>query len=186
MKGCSRRDSGMRDFNNFIETMEVTDVAMFGRRYTWCNAIEGEMWSRMDKFLISPEWLGIYKFKLWGLPRTVSNHYPIILMEDDRDWGPRPFRFINAWVLHTQFLSIVKKNLGETMVFEWAGFAIHTKLKALRSRLKDWNLEIFGNLKQTLKEDEDELHSVDFCVETRDLEEEEKARRKVLRGEEWK
>ncbi|XP_028052004.1 uncharacterized protein LOC114256537 [Camellia sinensis] len=26
-------------------------------------------------------------------------------MEDDRDWGPKPFTFLNAWLLHPNFLS---------------------------------------------------------------------------------
>ncbi|XP_028073115.1 uncharacterized protein LOC114275302 [Camellia sinensis] len=33
-----------------------------------------------------------------------SDHSPILLMEDDRDWGPRSFKFINAWLLHPSFM----------------------------------------------------------------------------------
>ncbi|XP_028082409.1 uncharacterized protein LOC114283731 [Camellia sinensis] len=45
----------------------------------------------------------------WGLPRTVSDHCPIVLKEDNRDWGPKPFRFMNCWVLHSDFLPMAEK-----------------------------------------------------------------------------
>lgn len=61
---------------------------MLGRKFTWCNTLEGKKWSRIDRFLLSPEWLVTYKLKLWGLPRTISDHCPLLLMEDGRDWGP--------------------------------------------------------------------------------------------------
>ncbi|XP_028064204.1 uncharacterized protein LOC114267362 [Camellia sinensis] len=91
-KGCSRRDKGMREFNELIEQLEVFDLPMCGRKFTWCHSQEGDRWSRLDRFLLNPEWLQTFNFKLWGLPRLVSDHCPIILMEDERDWGPRPFR----------------------------------------------------------------------------------------------
>ncbi|KAK8538856.1 hypothetical protein V6N12_034563 [Hibiscus sabdariffa] len=33
-----------------------------------------------------------------SLPRGISDHVPLCLVMDETDWGPRPFRFINAWV----------------------------------------------------------------------------------------
>ncbi|XP_028102796.1 uncharacterized protein LOC114302038 [Camellia sinensis] len=65
-------------------------------KYTRCNAQEGEKWCGIDRVLLNPEWLQRFNFKLWGLPRTCSDHCLLLLMEDERDWGPRPFRFINA------------------------------------------------------------------------------------------
>ncbi|XP_028107640.1 uncharacterized protein LOC114306563 [Camellia sinensis] len=84
-EGCIRRDGEMNEFNDFINTLELVDVPMIMRRYTWCNSQEGEMWSRLDRFLVSPEWLEWFSFKLWGLSRSLSDHCPILLMEDERD-----------------------------------------------------------------------------------------------------
>ncbi|GFZ11115.1 hypothetical protein Acr_22g0005130 [Actinidia rufa] len=46
--GESGRDREMRDFNQFIETMEWVDIPHFGRRYTWSNTSEWSKWSGMD------------------------------------------------------------------------------------------------------------------------------------------
>lgn len=108
-KGCSRKDRGMRDFNNFMSKLEVSDLPMLGRQFTWSNSQDGARWSRLDRFMFNPEWLVKFKFKLSGLPRVISDHCPVLLLEDEIDWGPRPFKFINAWILHPLFLPLVKK-----------------------------------------------------------------------------
>ncbi|XP_028106487.1 uncharacterized protein LOC114305578 [Camellia sinensis] len=119
--GCSRRDQGMRDFNSMVEQLELIVLPMLGRKFTWCNPQTHEKWSRIDRFLLNYEWLQNFNFKLWGLPRLVSDHFPIILMEDDRDWGPRPFRFLNAWSSHPNFVALVKQTWSESQVEGWAG-----------------------------------------------------------------
>ncbi|XP_028109972.1 uncharacterized protein LOC114308561 [Camellia sinensis] len=136
-KGCIRRDRGMGDFGNFISSLELVDIPMLGRRYTWGNS---QSWSRIDRFIVNPEWLEWYKYKVWGLPRLLSDHSPILLMEDGRDWGPKPFKFINAWVLHHNFLEEVRRVWTSTLVQGWAGYVIMEKLRALKAALKRWNL----------------------------------------------
>lgn len=95
-KGCTRRDKGMLDFNNLIDQLALVDIPLLGRNFTWCNSLEGERWSKIDPFFLELVWLEKYCFKLWALPRGVSDHCPLLLMEDLRNWGPKPFKFINA------------------------------------------------------------------------------------------
>ncbi|XP_028063179.1 uncharacterized protein LOC114266465 [Camellia sinensis] len=51
-KGCSRRDRGMNDFNELIDQLNLVDLPMKGRRFTWCNAQDGKRWSRIDRLLL--------------------------------------------------------------------------------------------------------------------------------------
>lgn len=110
-QGCSMRDRGMRDLNSFIEDMELVDLQLMGRCYTWSNSQDNEKWSRIDRFLLDPNWLERFKLKQWGLPRTMSDHCPLMLMEDEREWGPKPFKFFNAWLSHPNCLKL-KSNEG--------------------------------------------------------------------------
>ncbi|XP_028061794.1 uncharacterized protein LOC114265225 [Camellia sinensis] len=135
-KGCVRRDRGMRDFCNFISSHELIDLPMLGRKFTWSNSLEGERWSNLDRFLVGPEWLVWFRYKLWGLPRSISDHCPIIPMKDARNRGPKPFRFINTWASHPTFLNEVKKMWEGTQVEGWAGYKLKIKLKALKQSLK--------------------------------------------------
>ncbi|XP_028094700.1 uncharacterized protein LOC114294749 [Camellia sinensis] len=185
-KVCIRRDKGMVDFCNFISCLELMDFPMLERKFTWCNSLEGERWSRLDRFLVGPEWLVWFRFKLWGLHRFISNHCPIILIEDDRNWGPKPFRFINAGASHPSFLNQVKKVWEGTQVDGWVGYKLKIKLQALKQSLRQWNSEVFGNMDSKLKQAEENLHAIDLIVESRDLDEVEGKRRREVWGEVWK
>ncbi|XP_028064362.1 uncharacterized protein LOC114267521 [Camellia sinensis] len=185
-KGCLRRDKGMREFNEFIEGVELYDVPMQGRQFTWSNSSVRGSWSRIDRILLSSEWLEKFNFTLWGLPRGLSDHCPLLLMEDSRDWGPRPFRFVNAWILHPQFLSVIKFSWVEPEISGWAGFVIQEKLKNLRRVLKSWNHEVFGNVAHLVKAAESELHNLDLLAESRELSNAEVDRRRKLKKEEKK
>ncbi|XP_028106687.1 uncharacterized protein LOC114305751 [Camellia sinensis] len=184
--GCSGREKGLKELNAFIDKCELNDIPLLGRKYTWCNAQEGEKWSRIDRVLLNPEWLQRFNFKLWGLPRTCSDHCPLLLMEDERDWGPRPFRFINAWIMHPCFLSVMEKFWTENRITGSAGYILLHKLKLLKGELKKWNSEVFGNVATKLKEAEVELHGIDITAEDRTLSESEKNRRREVTGEVWK
>ncbi|XP_028056993.1 uncharacterized protein LOC114260985 [Camellia sinensis] len=182
-KRCSRRDKGIKELNEFIDKSEVNDLPQLGRRYTWCNSREWEKWSRIDRVLVEPKWLESFNQKLWGLPRALSDHSPLLLIEDERDWIPRPFRFLNAWTLHPNFLPFVEKLWKEHDVEGWARFRLFKKMTEFKLFLKQWNSEVFGNVNTKLKQAKDELHKIDLVVEERELEEAEKTRRREVSDE---
>ncbi|XP_028088670.1 uncharacterized protein LOC114289202 [Camellia sinensis] len=104
-------------------------------------------------------------------------------MEDERDYGPKPFRFLNAWSLHTKFLDVVKQMWEASNVSGGAGFIIATRLRYLKLELKKWNNEVFGNVSFSLKKAEVELHELDLLAEFRDLTEAKIVRRKEVKKE---
>ncbi|XP_028085234.1 uncharacterized protein LOC114286280 [Camellia sinensis] len=183
--GCSQRSGGMKDFNELIDNLEVCDLPMLGRKFIWCNSQNGLKWSRLERFLISPDWLQKFNFKLWGLPRRLSDHCPILMMEDERDWGPKPFKFLNAWCLHPQFKIFVQKIWAESHVNGWAGFKCLRKLRLLKAALKRWNLEVFGKVDFKLKQLEEEIHVLDLVAEQRLLTDAERSTLRELKGEAW-
>lgn len=145
-QGSSNRDKGMADFNDFIDGLEVIDLPMFGTKFTWANSDNVAKWSRLDRFLIHSEWLSRFIWKQWGLSRILSDHCPVILKVDARDWGPKPFRFLNAWTLHPNFKQMVKECWESSIIQGWAGFRVARKLKGLKRALKSWNKEVFGGM----------------------------------------
>lgn len=96
--GCTKLDRSMRDFLNFINVMELQDIPLLGRKFTWSNFQDEEIHSRLDRFLLSQEFLDRFNFSQWGLHRPISDHYPIMLAQDIRNWGPKPFKFQDAWL----------------------------------------------------------------------------------------
>ncbi|XP_058220671.1 uncharacterized protein LOC131330923 [Rhododendron vialii] len=108
-KGCQRLERGMKEFLEFFNSMELLDIPMIGRKFTWTNYQDHAILSRLDRFLISQQWLDSFKLLQWGLHRPISDHCPILLTDDSRDWGPRPFKFMDIWLSNPKCMIIAKE-----------------------------------------------------------------------------
>ncbi|WJX33767.1 hypothetical protein P8452_21944 [Trifolium repens] len=138
--------SEVLEFCKFVEDLELVDLPILGRRFTWYHA-SGLAMSRIDRMLISDEWaLRWGNVALWALHRDVSDHFPLLTKYSHEDWGPRPFRFNNFWLEHKFFKGVVEACWGSTMVDGWMGFVLKEKLKSLKLVLRQWHKEEFGAL----------------------------------------
>lgn len=99
----------MRDFIEFGNNMELIDMPMCGRKFTWSNYQERAIQSRLDRFLLSQQWLDRFKLVQQGIHRPISDHCPVVLFDDGRDWGPRLFRFMDAWLSNQRCMEIAKE-----------------------------------------------------------------------------
>lgn len=72
---------------------------MSGALFTWSNHQSPPIMSRLDRFLLSNEWMDLYPDVLQiALHKTASDHCPIMLNSDCERWGPAPFRFELMWL----------------------------------------------------------------------------------------
>ena len=171
-RGCSVRSICMENFENFIEKADLVDLPMSGRRFTWSNP-QGNM-SRLDRFLVSPEWLSIFcNLSQIGLSKSCSDHIPIQLGVDEKDWGPRPFRALDCWNFHANFLPLVKEKWENTIVNGWAGFKIHRKLRVVRGALAEWNKNSFGNVEGRVRDLQNRVDIFEKLQEQKQLDESE-------------
>jgi endonuclease/exonuclease/phosphatase family metal-dependent hydrolase len=79
------------EFGDFVSDLELVDLLILGRRFTWFHA-NGTTMSRIDRVLMFEEWLSSWPNpSLWVLLRTVSDHCPLVVRYNSVDWGPKPF-----------------------------------------------------------------------------------------------
>jgi hypothetical protein len=77
--GVNRDDGGsvpleVIEFRHFVEELELVDLPLLGRSFTWYQA-SGRAMSRIDRILISDEWAMTWgNGSLWPLPRDISDH----------------------------------------------------------------------------------------------------------------
>lgn len=99
----------MDEFNGFINQMELLDIPISDRRFTWFRP-NGKSMSRIDRFLISGAWLSCWpESSQLVLDRDFSDHCPLLLRCVIRDWGPKPFRTLNCWMQDPRFKGFVEK-----------------------------------------------------------------------------
>ncbi|XP_019427125.1 PREDICTED: uncharacterized protein LOC109335447 [Lupinus angustifolius] len=142
-QGCRRED---RLFNSWIGEMELIDLPLIGRSFTWFHPGNSSM-SRVDRFLLSPDWLNAWPNSTqWALNREFSNHCPVILRYKKLEKGPIPFKFNNCWLHHPSFAAVVSNSWANSDVVGKWEFIIKEKLKHLKKDIKVWNKECFGCL----------------------------------------
>jgi len=106
-------------FNNFVEVVECEDVNLLGRKFTWYHA-NGVTMSRIDRALISEDWRDLWgNVVFWALPRDISDHCLVVLKVESDDWGPKPFRFNNFWLLNSNLKKVVDEEWGSSEVRGW-------------------------------------------------------------------
>jgi len=93
------------------------------------------------------------------LPSGGFDHWPIT-MKAAILGTPRnkPFRFEKFWLSHPEFISKIKQWWNDPL--ETRGtkiFKLQDKLKHIKTRLKSWNQEVFGNIFKDKKLLEDQL-----------------------------
>ena len=98
-------------------------------------------------FLMSEDWENHFSgVSRSTLPRPVSDHFPILLDGGGVRRGPIPFRFENMWLKEEGFKELLK---GWWQGFNYSGsysFILTEKLNALKTKLKNWNKEVFGKV----------------------------------------
>ena len=87
-----RLNSSMRRFSKVIEDLELRDLPLHGGIFTWIGGLNNQTRSRLDRFLISNDWEGLFSDSTQSLlQRFTSNHHPILLDGGGMRSGPTPF-----------------------------------------------------------------------------------------------
>lgn len=153
-------------FSQFIEDMELVDIPVYGRKFMWYKP-DGSAMSRLDRFLVSEEWLAISSnSSQWVLNRDFSDHFPILLKTASINWGPKPFRFKNCWIQHKGFGELIEKQWASYEEQGCTAFRLKEKLKRLKVFLVRWNKEDFEHIESRLSDLEDEIALLDIKGES--------------------
>jgi hypothetical protein len=168
------------DFADFTAEIGLMDLPLAGGVSTWANNLS---WSRLDRFLVSPDWElsypGLMQKKLL---RVCSDHAPILLMRGCVQNGNSSFKFENMWLKEEGFVDKVKVWWSSFSFRGSPSFILAKKLRALKEEIKRWNREVFSNVGARNKAWAEELELLDSYEEVCQLSEE-RERRSLLASE---
>ncbi|XP_058766821.1 uncharacterized protein LOC131640445 [Vicia villosa] len=167
------------EFSGFINDTRLEDVACKGKPLSWFSS-DGRTKSRIDRFLMAKkivDWWGVIGQQLGE--RDISNHCPIWIVADKKDWGPKPFKFNNEWFQNKDFMGFVEKEWKEMEVYSRGDFVLKEKMRILKSKLRWWYVNVFGKIDMEVEDGVKEINDLDNL--SSDVEEEEDARRKANR-----
>ncbi|XP_058757405.1 uncharacterized protein LOC131630662 [Vicia villosa] len=94
----SRHRKEISQFQDFIAEMKLVDIPTIGGKFTWFNS-NGKSMSRIDRFLLSESFIEDWNIEGQYIgARDISDHAPIWIKNNRKDWGPKPFKFNNGTV----------------------------------------------------------------------------------------
>ncbi|KAK2426239.1 hypothetical protein P8452_40952 [Trifolium repens] len=189
-RGVTQLGSGgfsteMVAFNSFITSLDLVDMPLVGRTFTWFHP-NGISMSRLDRLLLSSSWADVWGVPtVWVLSRDVADHCPLVLKYSNSDWGPKPFRFNNFWLQNSSFNHLVLNNWGAHDLEGWMGFILKERLKRLKLVIKEWNGITYRRSEGDKQNLIDEILALDIKSETLGLIDDEVVKRKKLFEELW-
>ena len=90
----------------FLSLLELNliDLPLKGGSYTWSSGLDQRSMSWIDRTQVSYDWEDYYPNVIQQvLPRTVSDHFPILVEAEGIARGKIPFRFENTWLKTNRF-----------------------------------------------------------------------------------
>ncbi|GAV79557.1 LOW QUALITY PROTEIN: Exo_endo_phos domain-containing protein [Cephalotus follicularis] len=129
----------LEEFNSSIRAVELEDLKTTGLNFTWNNMRSGPttISKKLDRALGNWQWFKCFRDSYVHVHNAgISDHSPlsIQLMQKVRTVG-RPFKFLNLWADHLDFLNLVREEWVKT--YEGPPFkSILLKLKSFKGRLK--------------------------------------------------
>ncbi|XP_071705387.1 uncharacterized protein [Rutidosis leptorrhynchoides] len=144
---CEFVASRARRFNDFILSNNLLDIPLGGRAYTRVSD-DGTKFSKLDRFLVSEKF-----YLLWNnlaavvLERRESDHCPIVLKDEEKNYGPKPFKIFDAWYEDESIEQVVSDAwAASTTTGVRKDRVFLNKLKCVKVALKLWSRQKFGQL----------------------------------------
>ncbi|XP_071909704.1 uncharacterized protein [Coffea arabica] len=149
--GSPANERNMDEFNDSIGNCGLTEVPFDGTVFTWTN---GRVWQRLDRALMNQDWAVGYEFShVSHLCRGRSDHAPLLISCQNGSPNKRPFKFLNVWRRHSGFMEVVQQ--GWVMPVRGDGMTkFNQKLRAVKGCLGGWNVQVFGNIFNRVREAE--------------------------------
>ncbi|XP_050236069.1 uncharacterized protein LOC126686057 [Mercurialis annua] len=117
------------------------------------------------------------------MPRGKSDHVPICFRSANKfDWGPKPFRSVDAWWEHDDFDNFVKESWNSVCS---SSNNLTQRLRELRTRIKNWNANIFGDQNKKIKDLNCAILAKEVAADYRQLSVEEESDLAILKNELW-
>jgi len=128
-------------FNAIIESLDLKEIELTGRQFTWANYLENPTYEKLDRVLTSVDWEHKFPFvTVRALQRGTLDHTPLLVDSGDASHvgNKNTSSFELAWFEKEGFLDLVarewaKENRGHSSIERW-----QFKIRHLRQFLRGW------------------------------------------------
>jgi hypothetical protein len=155
-------------FNCVIDGLNLRELEMSGRRYTWANSLPNPTYEKLDRVLISTEWeLSHPLSTVVAMSRDISDHSPLLIdTGTPSSSNNQPmFKFELGWLLRDGFMEMVRNVWDSVKDEEESMRCWQSKIRRLRQHLRGWAKHTSGIFKKEKNDLLDKLDSLDKKAE---------------------
>ncbi|XP_071727023.1 uncharacterized protein [Rutidosis leptorrhynchoides] len=106
---CEYKDFRAKRFNEFINDCNLSDIPSGGRLFTRISD-DGTKYSKIDRFLVSEKFYNLWEnLSALVMERTKSDHCPIVLRDEEKNFGPKPFKIFDVWLKDTMVDKLIEE-----------------------------------------------------------------------------
>lgn len=158
----------MGRFRRFVNDLELKEIPLLGRRYTWSNERESPTLVKLDRVLCTADWEDMYPDCILQSHATeMSDHCPLVLGLNDSIKGKKQFLFESYWIQFPDFLDTVANSWAEPVRVACPLERISIKLKRLTRVLQSWSAKKVGHIKTQLALAREVLHRLEMAQDHR-------------------
>ncbi|XP_073354918.1 uncharacterized protein [Aegilops tauschii subsp. strangulata] len=100
----------MARFRSLLNRLELKEIYLHGRRYTWTNERQNPTMEKIDHIFVTNSWEDIYRTHLLkALGTAISDHCPLLVDMDVEFTYGRMFRFESFWAKVEGYLDTVQQ-----------------------------------------------------------------------------
>jgi hypothetical protein len=141
----------MRRFRNFLNSSQLDEVVLSGRRFTWSNGRDQPTLERLDRMFASADWFAEFpRHVLTPLSSDCSDHCPLLLAVQATEGGKRRFRFEAFWVNIPGFSDVLAAAWAIPLPGADPFRVVDQKLRLVAQELKRWSSEKIGSIQLQL------------------------------------
>jgi len=128
-------------FNACIESLNLRELELSGRKFTWANSAKCPTFERLDRILVSTDWEQNFPLStVEALTREISDHTPLLLDTNQAAHrGNTPlFKFELGWLTKDGFFYLITnvpctETRGNMPITRW-----QNKIRGVRRFLRGW------------------------------------------------
>ena len=137
-------------FNAVIDSLNLREIEMTGRKFTWANHLQNQTFEKLDRVLVCTDLEAKYPHTtVYALTREISDHTPLLLSTNNPSSAYQPqFKFELGWLLRDDFSEMVRDVWNSTLVDGSPIERWQAKIRRLRQYLRGWAKSVSGAYKK--------------------------------------
>lgn len=169
-------------FRETVTSLELMDIPLHGRRYTWSNERNNPTLVRLDRVLASMDWEDrFHNCHLQALGSDASDHCPLLLRTNLSLYSKPRFHFEIFWPRMVGYQEVLQQGWACSDAITDPLRRLDAKFRNLSRELHSWSARRIGNVREQLLMAREIIFKLDQAGDHRQLTVEETELRRELK-----